>query len=286
MNNLTSNTYSTDLSIDPQLAALIATGKPQTKTAAKQGLYFRTASALTGDPILVAFQMGASKNSKLGDMVQVWIMPESSKPTDSIKDGLQEAVCGKCWFASSGTCYVNPVTVNQVWSAVERGSYRELELNDNGFKALVSALYGRHVRIGAWGDPAAMPWPLMASIVDNCAGHTAYTHQVDHPSFDPRFSEVCMVSVENPKQAERLQRLGYRTFRARTEFSQLTPREIECPSVSSGLSCADCRLCDGKDAKRGTVSVSIPVHGLDWKVQTFNNRWASAPQIDVLEVAA
>jgi len=276
----------TQFTLHPTLANRIATGKPTTKQASKQGVFFKTTSVLTGDDILVAFQMSPSKNSKLGDMVQVWIMPADEKPTDSINSGLQKAVCGSCWFASSKTCYVNPAPINSVYGAIQRGSYRELTNDDAGHQALAAALYGRFVRVGAWGDPAAMPWNLMASIVDSAKGHTSYTHQADHPNYDSRFNDVCMVSVESAKQAQRLQAVGVRTFRARTEFGQLTEAEIECPSVSSGLNCDECRLCDGKEAKRGNVSISVPVHGLDWKVSRFDKRWGKAGMIEVLEVAA
>lgn len=117
-------------------------------------------------------------------------------------------------------------------------------------------LYGRAVRLGAYGDPAAVPfyvWKFVNTLAKNVTG---YTHQLSHKFFDSRILQFCMVSADTEKQALRVQALGAKTFRVKTENQPLLENEIECLSDSKGLTCLDCRLCDGTQ-----VNVVINVHG-------------------------
>lgn len=234
------------------------------------GYYFRVNSQLDNQPIIVAVQMTDTANIKLGrEMRQVWIMPADVVPSAANGTKAQDSVCGGCWFKKTGACYVNMQTVNSVYRSVEAGNYTELDVSEADLSILADALCGQHVRVGAWGDPAAMPWEIMDTITKSAAGYTAYTHQTAHPKFDDRYLSVCMVSAENPKVAAKYQAQGIRTFRPVLAGTALAASELTCPNESHGMNCIECRLCDGGNAKRGNPSIAVTIHGADWKVKKF-----------------
>ncbi len=66
-------------------------------------------------------------------------------------------------------------------------------------------------------------------------------------------------TVKLPESTRAAWSKGWRTFRVRPEGSPLLPGEIDCPAVTRGVSCADCKLCFG--AHPSAPSVSIEAHG-------------------------
>ena len=81
-----------------------------------------------------------------------------------------------------GACYVN---IGQaplgIYRAFERGNYPDYS---NDGEAIAAALGGRSVRMGAYGDPAAIPVTVWESLLIAADGWTGYTHQSRHPNFD------------------------------------------------------------------------------------------------------
>ncbi len=209
-------------------------------------------SVLDGEPIVVIATMH-SGNVKTGDMVQTWIMRSDVEPHTASKLMLDGSVCGGCPHRQSlgGACYV---TLHQgplsVFRAYKRGKYSH-DWNPSTFA-------GRMVRLGAYGDPAAVPADIWESVLDRAQGWTGYTHQLAHRNFNSKLLKWCMVSADTPKQASGSHRFGRRTFRVKTEGAPLLPGEIECPSAK-GVSCADCGLCNG--AHNEGPSIAIDVHG-------------------------
>src|ERR1041384_5136938 len=86
---------------------------------------------------------------------------------------------------------MNPkIGPTNVYKAFCRGDYI-----DASWPELQALLEARHVRLGAYGDPAAIPFEIWRVLLTTTAGHVAYTHQWKR--CDPRFREISMASVDS-----------------------------------------------------------------------------------------
>lgn len=232
-------------------------------------------SVLDGEPIVVIATMH-SDNVKTGDMVQTWIMRSDVEPHTASKLMLDGSVCGGCPHRQSlgGACYV---TLHQgplsVFRAYKRGKYSH-DWNPSTFA-------GRMVRLGAYGDPAAVPVDVWESVLDRAQGWTGYTHQIGHRNFQHKLLRWCMVSADTPKQASANQGYGRRTFRVKTEGSAVLPGEITCPASYSDRSCADCGLCNGANAEG--PSIVIDVHGA--RAKRYTAKYAKVNLIPALSLS-
>jgi hypothetical protein len=125
------------------------------------------------------------------------------------------------------------------------------------------------IRLGAFGDPAMLPYRLLKSLVKG-RRHAGYTHQWHRVK--RIFGRLLMASVddvmadrEGCSSAElraRAKSKGYRTFRVIRDRSELLPGEIECPNSTHGVQCVDCGLCSGRsgvDDRR--KDIAVVVHG-------------------------
>jgi hypothetical protein len=120
---------------------------------------------------------------------------------------------------------------------------------------------GRHVRLGAYGDPAAVPAAVWRALVSHASGHTGYTHQWRNPAAAP-LRDLCMASVDSADELHAAQSDGWRTFRVTGAHEIFEPGEIECASDARGIACADCLACDGATIGRlEQASIAITVHG-------------------------
>ena len=232
-------------------------------------ILYKGASALDRSREIVVIATLSSNNRKTGDMVQVWILSEDTHPVQLSADKQDHVICGNCPHRQSlgGACYVN---IGQapaaVFKAYQRGLYPVYDASKH------DALFkGRKIRLGAYGDPAAMPFEIAEHIISLSDGHTAYTHQQKHAGFDPRFLSLCMVSADTPKQAAAAHAIGAKTFRIAVDITNKFDNEIECLSDSKGISCHDCGICKGSSAP---VSIVIAVHG-SRKGNFLNNRKAA-----------
>lgn len=223
-------------------------------------------SMLTGAPI-VAIATGlkrSSSNSKTGGMIQTWILPQSTAPHIAQKSGEDGAVCGTCPFSANRGCYVQtehaPLSVWKAWKADR--------YDIAGTDALPLIFDGRMVRLGSYGDPAAVPFEVWQSVLTSVSRHTGYTHQ--WRTCDPRFSAIVMASTERLQDVTRAAAKGWRTFYVRADGSDidtepLTGRKIvTCPaSAESGhrTTCEDCGLCDGTYFTDKRAHVAIAPHG-------------------------
>lgn len=218
-------------------------------------LLYEGPSVLDDEPI-VAIATLHSKNRKTGDMIQIWIMRADVSPTEAKDKHLDESICGFCPARQSlgGHCYVNlghaPL---RIWKTYQAGSYPAIGRRD------YRKLQGRAIRFGAYGDPAAVPYAVWAPLLRISGTHTGYTHQAEHPRFDPRIAEFCMISVEDPLTARRMQCQHGRTFRTKAPDEPLLKGEILCPyTKANDIQCIDCGICQGREAP---ASVAIDVHG-------------------------
>lgn len=214
----------------------------------------------------------ASSNRKTGGMVQTYILRSDLEPTTAVRTGADASICGDCPHrgtpgqvhgfgvstAPQGrTCYVN---VGQgplgVWRAWKRGIYGVAGLN----VCLEDIGRDRIVRLGTYGDPAAVPWTVWHALVRFARGHTGYTHQWRRA---PGLRHLCMASADSVADAEEAQRAGWRTFRVAMPCD--SPREhgeAVCPASKEAghkLQCAQCLACGGANGRRGNIV--IQAHG-------------------------
>jgi hypothetical protein len=266
-------------------------------------------SAIDGAPI-VAILTGlanASRNAGTGDMLQLYILRADMMPEAARHTGADAAICGDCpmrgrvvsldeardiaatlpagqraqlrkriktaQYKGQDTinieraCYV---IVSQaptiIFKAYQRGLYREATPEE-----AAQYVRGRALRIGAYGDSAALPIGVVEPLADAADTVTNYTHSGCYDmSRAKQLAQFTMLSADNLKQAERYWKSGARTFRVSSAWSlvdgvrrvnDISDGESQCPkTISKKVSCIDCGLCDG--LKRGIKnSIVAPSHG-------------------------
>lgn len=227
-------------------------------------------SLIDGGPIVVV-AIVSKRNRKTGAMVQTYIQRADVNPVYASRMGLDKSQCGDCPLrgiarpdATSGQaadrpCYVllgqGPTGVYKTYRA---GKYRTAI----GHDAIAAIGHGRMVRIGTYGDGAAVPAYVWDSLLSEAAGHTAYSHQSDNcaTSFD---AARYMISAESEAHARAVWQSGGRTFRiVPNEAAIVKGSEILCPAskeAGAKVQCAQCKLCGGSSV-RGK-SIAIVAHG-------------------------
>jgi len=241
--------------------------------------FYRGPSLLTGDPI-VAVATGTpgshnvSKNPKTGPMVQVWILRADVAPMAAKRRNVDDAICGDCrhrgrdGFGSS--CYVAPwLAPNNVFKHL--GRYPRASWPD-----LPRVLGRQHVRLGAYGDPAAVPFEVWRVVLSTVAGWTGYTHQ--WRTCDPRLRSILMASVDDLEEFCEAREYGWRTFRVRGADDPIVATvEVVCPASAEGdhrATCQTCELCRGQ--ANPARSVAIVAHGNNGALTNFyRNRTAA-----------
>jgi hypothetical protein len=226
-------------------------------------------SMIDGRPV-VAIVTPGSANVKTGSMAQVWILPADENPSRAIHTGSDASVCGDCKHRGSivdgrntgRTCYVLVFQApRSVWEAWKRGRYTV-----STPAAAAVALAGQNVRLGAYGDPAALPADVSRAIVSMAPKHTGYTHQWQGSGSGPELADVCMASADTPAEASAAAGSGFRYFRvSAVGVNELTAGEISCPaSAESGkvTTCDRCGLCSGSVRQNdGRKHIVIQAHG-------------------------
>jgi len=210
------------------------------------------ASRLDGSPIvlIVTGLKRKSSNRKTGAMVQSYILRRDVEPLEAIRVGLDGGICGSCRHRSraaggDGSCYVN---VGQgpraVYSCYERGGYPEVSPAECAERIAASGL---GLRLGSYGDPAAVPLSVWLPLIEAATWRTGYTH--GWRGF-PEFAPYVMASVDSPGEAAEARVAGWSYFRvAARGDSQRIRGEARCPaSEESGrrVTCAVCPMrCSG-----------------------------------------
>lgn len=232
-------------------------------------IIYQGPSLIDGKPIVVLAQRG-SGNRKTGDMLQTFILRADVDPITASRQGDDFSICGNCPHrgqahdgdkgqAKGRTCYVTlahgPLGKFKVFA---RGGYKSIE----GHKAIAAFGAGQMVRIGTYGDGAAVPSYIWDSLCADAKGWTAYTHQngVDGAATDPnRF----MTSAESKAEAAAAWAMGQRTFRVISDVTDVVAgREILCPASEEAgkrATCDRCGLCAGASVK--AKSIAIVAHG-------------------------
>jgi hypothetical protein len=231
----------------------------------QNGIIYRGPSLYDGAPIVVIANY-TTGNRKTGGVVQTYILREDIDPRDASKGGQDASICGTCphrgetttdparKIAKGRTCYVNlGQGVLITWRAMQRGIYPDAQ--DATSRAAIGA--GRVVRIGTYGDPAAVPDAVWTDLLQDAASWTAYTHA---SGWRP---DLAMQSADTHEEARAAWSKGHRTFRVLTGLADLDPEnEILCPAskeAGARTTCAACRLCGGTSTK-SPKSIAIPMH--------------------------
>ena len=229
-------------------------------------ILYKGPSKLDGAPIVVIATGFAkqSDNTKTGDMIQTWILRDDIKPHVAQKTGEDASVCGQCPMRplilarakkngerlNDKPCYVKTFQApRSVQDAYQRGVYSKL--------VDYSVFDGRVLRVGSYGDPAAVPSKVWARALKNSKSNTGYTHQWER--FNAARSFV-MASVESPELRDKAKAKGFRTFRTKHESDPLLPGEIAGPASKEAgqkTQCAACRLCGGASVKGKDIAINI-----------------------------
>lgn len=221
-------------------------------------------SLLDGSPIAVVALLGSS-NRKTGNMVQTYIIRTDMRPTEAVSTGADAAICGDCKHRPStgGACYVvvaqGPTVVYKTMIA---GKYPTATPADVGVMVT-----GRMVRLGTYGDPAAVPAHVWDDLTAHAIGRTGYTHQWANESLPiehrQAIARLTMASVDNLAEAQQARANGLRYFRIRLATETLQDREFVCPASEEGGKrklCDTCGACNGTTKSTGASPVII-VHG-------------------------
>jgi hypothetical protein len=211
-------------------------------------------SLINGEPVVV-IATGLDKpstNRKTGPMVQTYILLADERPRDAIQSGKDEAICGSC-PARGGWCYAIQgragLGMQGIYTRWRSGSYP---------KYRKKAFAGKAVRLGAYGDPAAVPTRVWSDLLSVARTHTGYTHQ--WRTCDQELRKYCMASVDNLEEFEEAAAAGWRCYRVTESLSTKQQGEVACPFYTIGLQCDACGYCRGGIARpRGHVVVEV--HG-------------------------
>ena len=237
----------------------------------KNGIIYKGRSLLNGEDDVVVIATLTKSNSKTtdpngGGVLQTYILVDGIDPRLASKIGQDFAICGSCIhrgtptndpkrkIAVKRTCYVNlGQGVLITYKAYTRGVY-PMANNASGRKTLGA---GRVVRLGTYGDPAAVPSFVWNQLLSNCKSHLAYTHQI---GFRP---DIAMQSADDLEQAKALWGQGSRTFRTLNSVSDIDKaNEILCPASKEAgqrTTCDSCKLCGGL-ATKTKKSIAIVLH--------------------------
>lgn len=217
-------------------------------------------SLIDGLPI-VAIATINTDNAKTGDMIQTWIMRSDLDPVSASRTGADYSICGNCQhrgrphngttgWAKQRSCYVNLLFgPSKVFQTYRRGRYQHTD-------DLASVGRNRLIRIGSYGDGAAVPQQIWDELCSEAKGWTAYTHQSN--ARPDRY----MTSADSLPQAQQAWARGERTFRVIKSALDLQPNEILCPASEEAgkrTTCANCKLCAG--ASIAAKNIGIVAHG-------------------------
>jgi len=229
----------------------------------KSGIIYKGPSLLDGKPI-VAIATWSNRNTKTGAVVQTYILRSDINPLEASKTGEDFSICGDCTMrgevnddpkrkqAKGRRCYVNlGQGVLIVYKSFLRGVYA-MANTQTGRNTLGRA---RFVRVGTYGDPAAVPAFVWEQLLAEADTFTAYSHQ---SGWRP---DIAMQSADNKAQALDHWKAGRRTFRVIADLGELDKaNEALCPASKEAgrrVQCTACKLCKGSSLAK---SIAIVEH--------------------------
>ena len=228
-----------------------------------KGVILRQGPSYLNGETIVTIAIFNSTNRKTGDMIQIYYLPVNTPPTEAVKTGADESVCGDCKLRplrakeqNIKPCYVKKFHgPSAVYRSFKAGKYPHLDkMKPRLRQGVLQLLATKPIRLGAYGDPAS---DLETSMfLANLAPQiTAYTHQWRNV---PQLKGFCMASVDSTEEYTQAKDSGWRTYR-HTSDNMAFGNEIVCPHKTHGVQCADCGLCSGtaSNSKRDIVTTTI-----------------------------
>lgn len=199
------------------------------------------------------------RNAKTGQLLQAWILVRDLSPMEAVRSGRDAAICGDCALRGDGAvgrgCYVT------YWQGAFR-TWMALAKDPRVAPGrLAPQLAGKAVRLGAYGDPAAIPAQVWRSLLSQASGSIGYTQR--WRVCGDEYRRFLMASVLSTVAQAEAAALGWRTYRVRGPRDPLLPGEVVCPaSAEAGhkLTCEACMLCNGAKGDR-RADPAIMVHG-------------------------
>ena len=206
---------------------------------------------------------GEGDDAKWDRMAQVYILPADMpsheaywlQSSDIAHARAFRAVCGDCEIGKAKACYVRKEqSVLSTWSSWRAGN--KVRATKQVWDWLASGAIA--VRIGADGDPAAVPAYVWERICRPGARWTGYCHQWRDARFQV-LSQWLMASTSDPDSASLAMSMGWRAFHVVSgdESPEAYAGTVLCPSDT--VVCARCGLCDGQNTQ--AKSVRIVAHG-------------------------
>jgi hypothetical protein len=225
----------------------------------KHAIIYKGPSLLDNEPIVVIATY-SNRNKKTGHVVQTYILRSDINPLEASKTGADFSICGSCpmrgevttdpkrKIAKKRKCYVNlGQGVLIVYKAFLRGVYSEGDPRTMG--------RGRVVRVGTYGDPAAVPSHVWDELISESETWTAYTHQ------KPWRPDIAMQSADSHAEAIAHWKAGRRTFRVIADLGDIDKtNEALCPASKEAgrrVQCTACKLCKGSSNAK---SIAIVEH--------------------------
>jgi hypothetical protein len=210
-----------------------------------------------GTPIVCIVTLKTS-NRKTGDMAQVWILRADIDPVEAIRRGEDRSICGSCVHRGTDgfkdrSCYVDAAKAPlAVYQAAKRGVYPRIYAED--IQASLDAAGVERVRLGAYGDPAFVPFPVLSALVKGRKSRTGYTHQWRRPEAWAHRA-LCMASCDTYDDVREARMLGWRCFYVGSEEMRQDAtqpdvpfRSMPCPASDEAgkkTTCDRCGLCSG-----------------------------------------
>jgi len=229
-------------------------------------------SLLDGQQIVVIATgiKSKSSNGKTGGMIQTWILLRDIDPREANKSGADYGICGDCphrgkattaldkVLAAERTCYVILFQAPlNVWKTYHRGNYDRAVDSE----AIAAVGKDRKVRLGSYGDPAAVPAYVWQALLSKSIGRTGYSHQSGLANAD-FVADIMMISADNLAMAQGAWANGHRTFRVIDSVDDMDANEVLCPASKEAgerTNCENCGLCAGSSIK--AKSIAIVAHG-------------------------
>ncbi len=225
----------------------------------QHAIIYNGPSLLDGKPIVVIATY-SNRNTKTGKVVQTYILRSDINPLEASKTGEDYSICGSCpmrgevttdpkrKIAKGRKCYVNlGQGVLIVFKSYKRGVYKEGDPRTMG--------RDRFVRVGTYGDPAAVPSHVWDELLAECETWTAYTHQ------KPWRPDIAMQSADSYDEAKAHWAKGRRTFRVIVDLGDIDKsKETLCPASKEAgrrVQCTACKLCKGSSLAK---SIAIVEH--------------------------
>jgi len=222
-------------------------------------------SLIDGKPVDI-IATDNSRNSKTGEMTQIWFSPAGVNGLDAIRNGQDATVCGDCSLRGgegrSRLCYVMPLAL--------------LSATKNPTSKPKPKWNRPPIRLGAWGDPGAVAVEVLEDILRREApagrkAHTGYTQRWRHLPPDSGHKRLLMASVLDQAEARLAQALGWRTFRVLAAGEDTMAGEVVCPATEEGghkAQCNTCGLCAGTSVEGANIAARI--HGPGKPAEKFD----------------